>query len=1157
MQAVVEGVVPSRSHRRLWAGPALPPAANPVTTATSQTPRRAAPSGARSGALIAGASLIATGLNYAFLLAAGRLLGTKDYGALAVLFALLTVVLLPTGAVQLAVSREVSRRLALADELGADAFGRATLRLGLLVTVPLVAAGLLLVIPLRSLLDIESTAAVALAVSGLGAAFAYPIATGILQGFQRFHAVAVLYVLPFALRVALLALVASVGYRLGGAVAAAALGGIASAAVAIALLREPLRRGALASRPALGPFLRYLWPVVVGLIGIAVLTNIDLLIVKARFAPGDAGEYAAASAFARVAFFLPATILAVLFPRTAARQARGEETEDILGRALIVTAGFCGLLTLFYAMTGRGLVHTSFGGEFAPGGELLVLMTVAMSLLSLANVLVGFHLSRGERRFAFVVALAVPVQIAALSLLPTSIRGVLWMNIAVGAMLLLAHELVVGSSVPALRAGFRHLGEGVDVPRRAILEGVLVVTGAVAFVCVLFLPVVVHLGSTIVGSPGSDSTGSVWWFWRALHEGGFHLLGTVHHTLTGAPFGWDEGNGLNAQWLLPYYPTYLVAKIVGEVAAYNLAVLSGYVLSGVAMYALVRYVGCARAVAAWAGFVFVLFPWHVARAEHASLVHLEVLVLLLIALVAAARSPSWRRYALVGAATLACWLTSGYFGTMAVITTVAFSMGAALTMRRREGVSLVLGSTVMSLAASAPVGLAAVVSGVGRGGGLERMPGDLYAYGLRIHQLLVVTPGNLVFGDWVRSFHDARLHGSSYTEASTYVGLVTVVLAVGWVVVALRRRATVAPGLRSATAGLVAAVTGGVLFGLPSPVSVFGRDVLMPSRLVWEITPAFRVPSRWITLVMAALVPLAALGLQAAWRALGRRNGRAAQIALVVAAFGLSFAELIVTPAEQRFRTEPLPPEYAALERTPRGVVADYPLGSSDLYLLWQRRHGRPLLNGAPAGTQADEARRVLLDPSTPGVAEALRFLGVTAILVHPDGHADVEVPPREPGEAGGFALVARLADGTSVWRVVADPAPALVTMGGGFAPPAREGDGDVGFALVAPSGVGVMELTAREAGVVRLVFDARPPAGGQRTLRMAGAEQETSFTLDGPTQVSVDVAIPRGRSFLEIKTDPAATSEEDAVVIGVPRAERTSTTAQLQATPISADPGL
>jgi len=34
--------------------------------------------------------------------------------------------------------------------------------------------------------------------------------------------------------------------------------------------------------------------------------------------------------------------------------------------------------------------------------------------------------------------------------------------------------------------------------------------------------------------------------------------------LTGAPFGWDEGNGLNLQAVLVYYPAYLATKLVGE-----------------------------------------------------------------------------------------------------------------------------------------------------------------------------------------------------------------------------------------------------------------------------------------------------------------------------------------------------------------------------------------------------------------------------------------------------------------------------------------------------------------------------------------------------------------------------------------------------------------
>src|SRR5439155_3494446 len=304
------------------------------------------------------------------------------------------------------------------------------------------------------------------------------------------------------------------------------------------------------------------------------------------------------------------------------------------------------------------------------------------------------HLSRGETRYAWIVAGTVVVQVVALATLPSSLRGVVWTNVVVGVGLLAAHELGVGSSVPALRAGLRHISaRTLSRARRVMIETSLVLFGAALFVCALMWSVVVHLTSTIIGSPGSDSTGSVAFVWTLLHESGFHLLGTTHHTLSGAPFGWDEGNGLNIQWSLPYYPAYLATKLFGAVAAYNLITLAGYALSGASMYLLVRYLRCSRLVAAWAGMVFIIFPWHFARTEHASLTHLEVLALLVLALVAAARNPTWIRFTFVGVATLACWLTSGYFGGMAVITVIAFSFGAALAAPRRRAL-LLAGGTI-------------------------------------------------------------------------------------------------------------------------------------------------------------------------------------------------------------------------------------------------------------------------------------------------------------------------------------------------------------------------------------------------------------------------------------------------------------------------------
>jgi hypothetical protein len=401
------------------------------------------------------------------------------------------------------------------------------------------------------------------------------------------------------------------------------------------------------------------------------------------------------------------------------------------------------------------------------------------------------------------------------------------------------------------------------------------------------------------------------------------------------------------------------------------------------------------------------------------------------------------------------------------------------------------------------------------------------------------------------------MHGSNTTEISNYVGLLTIALAVTWVVIAFRRRAALSAGTRVVTGALVATFVVGLAFAFPSPVHLSGHALPLPSRLLWGLVPAFRVPSRWDPLLMSALIPLAALGLQAISRRFGSRGNHAlVGGAIVAVAMVVSFLELATHPADRRFRTVPTPPEYAAVERTPPGILAEYPLGSSDIYRFWQTRHGRPLLNGAPPDTPSDYVRRVVLDPAEPGTAADLSLLGVTAIALHPKAHVDTEVPPREPTDTREFRLLGRFPDGAAVWQVVAAPAAALVTLPGGFASPRRVAAGFIGYPLISTAGVGALEIRARQPGTIQLVLDVVSANGARRTVRLADSKHEQAFDISGPTRISVSVEVPRGVSRLLVKTDPPPTSEKDAIVLSTPHATKSSSPAALHADPVSADPG-
>jgi hypothetical protein len=698
--------------------------------------------------------------------------------------------------------------------------------------------------------------------------------------------------------------------------------------------------------------------------------------------------------------------------------------------------------------------------------------------------------------------------------------------------------------------------------QRIALEAAVVLLVTTAFVCLIFWRLAIALGTTLL-EPSSDAPGTIGWLYALQHEGGYHLFGTTHHTLTGAPFGWDESNGLNLQWLVPYYPAYLLTKLIGPLGAHNVVLLSGYALSGAAMYLLVRYLGCGRLVAAWAGLVYIVFPWHLMRVPHASLVHLEFLPLLLLALLAAARRPSWTRFGLVAATTLACWLTSGYFGAMAMITTVAFALGVLLT--RAAGLRRVrffVLATSSALAGTLIVGAFARAADVGPGAGLDRRVEDVDAWGVQLHELIVPAARNLVFGRWSEPFLSTRQHASYPVETTNYLGIATIVLAAAWLAVAWRRGATLELRKRLATSACAVVALVAFLFALPGHVSVLGQTIWTPSRMLWEVLPSFRVPSRWSVVLVTALVPPAAMALQEAASAVSERGKRwgapTLGSAVVITAMVASFLELGFDPTTSRLSTHDEPPEYAALSRTPPGILAEYPLVPQFGYFFWQSVHHRPLLNTGAFGTPADDAQHALVNPSTPGTAEQLALLGVTAIVTNGDAlrWSSNDYLPNPKDWGSGYRLVAGSPANSSTWQVVARPAPAFVAAVSGFAPPEALKDGSPAFPLISTSGVAYFTIRARREGVVRLAFDADPPRGKRRVLRLADDSHELRFALSGRTHLSVVVDIPRGVSLVTVKTDPAPASREDAIVLSRLQVHRARQPVQLHTILQGPDPG-
>jgi hypothetical protein len=681
---------------------------------------------------------------------------------------------------------------------------------------------------------------------------------------------------------------------------------------------------------------------------------------------------------------------------------------------------------------------------------------------------------------------------------------------------------------PEARAGH---GRNLTLYLRPILEGIVALGGAFVVSVFLTWPLLPEFGDHIYGL-GGDSTGGMAGFRQWAEEIGYHISGISHVASAGAPFGYDQGNGVNLQSAFVFFPAYLITEVTNEIVAYNVVVLAGLALSGTAMYWLVRWLGCGRLVAGWAGLAFIVFPWHLEKAQgHPTLAHLEGFPLLLLAVFAWYRKPGLPRALLLAAASAVLWTTSGYFGLMGLAALPAIFLLALVFYARSVGVPRAVGRVAIPAAASLAVPL--VVYGVASSGASEdgiatpRNVQELVLYGARPWEFLIPSYRNWLFGDEVGEWLFAHLHGSNFSETSLYVGWITIVLAAGWLLWAFLRRSQLRPELRFATLALAATVVTGLVFSLPTPF--FRTEIPTPVRLIWEVAPQFRVPARFVALVMAALVPLAALALDGLRLAVARRvQPRAlaavAAAALCVVAGALSFLELSISPPTTLTDLSAAPPEYQAVRKAPPGLVAEYPLAQSNQavnsdYLFWQRAHDRRIVNGAPLGTFADAVGQTLVDPTTPGTAEALAALGASVVVMRPAAYAFTGGPtvaattPRK-----GYRLLAKTPNGAAVWQVTAKPAAAIAAFASGFYSPENVNPGST---MRWMGTTGTVELYARASGLHRAMFTAASYAQPRR-IRIEG--RGASRTVRVPprfARFSLSLLLPRGRSSLVLTSDP------------------------------------
>ena len=328
-----------------------------------------------------------SGLNFLFHVLISRLLGPSQYGALNAVLNIISVLAVPLGAVQLAVTQAVVSRA------GKEPISlrRLTVKAMLWGAGAMAAVGV--VSPLiDGFLNLKSPFADLAMAVWIALAVVAAVLQGALLGELRFVPVAVAsFFGGGALRLATGALLVSAGFGLGGAVAATVIGqAFTTAALLLVARREVFARGLDPIRISLRDAVLS----IAALAGYTTLTGIDVFLARHFLAPVTAGLYAAAATAGHIAMFLPGALVTVAFPRLVSAGRTGISVGKTLTETVgMVTAIGLAAFAVLAAMPGV-VVDVLFGPKYAGAASIVGIIALTSVFLGIIGVLTYFHVAR-------------------------------------------------------------------------------------------------------------------------------------------------------------------------------------------------------------------------------------------------------------------------------------------------------------------------------------------------------------------------------------------------------------------------------------------------------------------------------------------------------------------------------------------------------------------------------------------------------------------------------------------------------------------------------------------------------------------------------------------------------------------------------------------
>lgn len=344
----------------------------------------------KHGGIVLFASVVSFFFGYLFHSYMGRNLGPEDYGVLDALLSIFFIVLIPVSTIQAVVSKFSSvyigtDRPECIKLLIIEGFKK-LLFWGFLIFI------LIFILSpfISDFLKIGSEIPIILLGIAIILAFLLPMSRGVLQGIQNFN--------HFGINISLekiILFISGVGlisFGVNGAMLSLVISLLfvfLISFIPMKVIREKKSNDSFKS----AKIINYSIPVFISLSAVAIMSNIDMLLVKHYFDPVQAGGYAAIGMMGKVLFFLSFNIANVILPKASVLSVQKKESVFLLRKGLFLMGMISFSIIMLYAIFPEKIINLVFGAEYNGFISLLAPYSAAMAIMAFVVIIVHYNLS--------------------------------------------------------------------------------------------------------------------------------------------------------------------------------------------------------------------------------------------------------------------------------------------------------------------------------------------------------------------------------------------------------------------------------------------------------------------------------------------------------------------------------------------------------------------------------------------------------------------------------------------------------------------------------------------------------------------------------------------------------------------------------------------